>query len=90
MVYDTATHVFSQFETNKFRRFGEEEQEEAAADVRRFLECDLLIVDDLGTELVTHFVQDALYQLINGRIVKTGDASLIQEIEANGYDAYKK
>ena len=30
---------------------------------------DLLIVDDLGTELVTPFVQDALYQLINGRIV---------------------
>ena len=69
VVYDTATHVFSQFETNKFRRFGEEEQEEAAADVRRYLECDLLIVDDLGTELVTPFVQDALYQLINGRIV---------------------
>ena len=69
VVYDTATHVFSQFETNKFRRFGEEDQEEAAADVRRYLECDLLIVDDLGTELVTPFVQDALYQLINGRIV---------------------
>ena len=69
VVYDTATHVFSQFETNKFRRFSEEEQEEAAADVRRYLACDLLIVDDLGTELVTPFVQDALYQLINGRIV---------------------
>ena len=46
-----------------------EDTEEAAADVRRYLECDLLIVDDLGTELVTPFVQDALYQLINGRIV---------------------
>lgn len=75
VVYDTATHVFSQFETNKFRRFSEEEQEEAAADVRRYLACDLLIVDDLGTELVTPFVQDALYQLINGRIV--GEKSTI-------------
>lgn len=69
VVYDTATHVFSQFEINKFRRGSEEEQEEAAADVRRYLACDLLIVDDLGTELVTPFVQDVLYQLINSRIV---------------------
>lgn len=69
VVYDTATHVFSQFETEKFRRGSEEEQEEATADVRRYLACDLLILDDLGTELLTPFVQDALYQLINGRLV---------------------
>ena len=69
VVYDTAAHVFSEFETHKFRRGSEEEQEEAAADVRRYLACDLLIVDDLGTELVTPFVQDVLYQLINTRIV---------------------
>ena len=69
VVYDTAAHVFSQFEAARFRRGSEEEQEEAAADVRRYLGCDLLIVDDLGTELVTPFVQDVLYQLINGRIV---------------------
>lgn len=69
VVYDTATHVFSQFETHKFRRGSEEEQEAAAADVRRYLACDLLIVDDLGTELITPFVQDVLYQLINSRIV---------------------
>lgn len=75
VVYDTAGHVFTQFETNKFRRLSEEEQEEAAADVRRYLGCDLLIVDDLGTELVTPFVQDVLYQLINSRIV--GEKSTI-------------
>lgn len=69
VVYDTATHIVGQFETDKFRRGGEGEIEEAAADVRRYLECDLLIIDDLGTELVTPFVQDALYQLINSRIV---------------------
>jgi feS assembly ATPase sufC len=27
--------------------------------------------------------------LINGKIVKTGDASLVREIEEKGYDAYK-
>ena len=69
VVYDTAAHVFAQFELRKFRRGSEEEVEEAEADVRRYLACDLLIVDDLGTELTTPFVQDALYQLVNSRIV---------------------
>ncbi len=32
---------------------------------------------------------DFVHILIDGRIVKTGDASLVGEIEAKGYDAYK-
>lgn len=32
---------------------------------------------------------DFVHILINGRIVKTGDASLVAEIEQQGYDAYK-
>ena len=28
--------------------------------------------------------------LVNGKIVKTGDASLAKEIEENGYEKYKK
>lgn len=32
---------------------------------------------------------DFVHILINGKIVKTGDASLVNEIEQNGYDAYK-
>ena len=31
--------------------------------------CDLLIVDDLGTEMTTAFVQSALYQLLNDRLM---------------------
>ena len=32
--------------------------------------CDLLILDDLGTEMTTAFVQSALYQIINGRLLE--------------------
>lgn len=32
---------------------------------------------------------DFVHILINGKIVKTGDASLVAEIEEKGYDAYK-
>ena len=38
--------------------------------VERVLNCDLLILDDLGTEMVTTFVQSALYQIINGRLLE--------------------
>ena len=31
---------------------------------------DLLILDDLGTEMATGFVQSALYQIINGRLME--------------------
>ena len=31
-------------------------------------ECDLLIIDDLGTEFVTKFTQAAIYNIINTRL----------------------
>lgn len=64
VVYDTAGHIFSQFERQKFGR----DDEEAENDVSRVLNCDLLIMDDLGTELLTEFVRSALYQIINSRL----------------------
>ena len=33
---------------------------------------------------------DFVHILIDGKIVKTGDASLAKEIEENGYEKYKK
>ena len=64
VVYDTAGHVFRIFEDQKFGR------EEAGEDVERVLRCDLLILDDLGTELTTAFVQSALYEIVNTRLVE--------------------
>lgn len=64
VVYDTARHVFERFEAQKFGR------DEADRDVERVLGCDLLILDDLGTEMLTAFVQSALYQIINGRLLE--------------------
>lgn len=67
VVYDTAGNIFAQFETQKFSRDGEESRE-ARDGTRRYLGCDLLIVDDLGSEMTTPFVQSALYQLVNTRL----------------------
>lgn len=65
VVYDTAGHIFESFEN---RKFGREEGEDS--DVERILRCDLLILDDLGTEMTTAFVQSALYQIVNGRLLE--------------------
>ena len=42
----------------------------------RVLSCDLLILDDLGTEMTTSFVQSALYQIVNTRLMKHLDTIL--------------
>lgn len=68
VVYDTAGNIFAQFEARKFQRDAQDAQE-ARDDTRRYLSCDLLILDDLGSELTTQFVQSALYELINTRLV---------------------
>ena len=67
VVYDTASHIFARFEAVKFRR---DEDDVPGADVERYLDCDLLIMDDLGTEMLTSFVQSAFYQIVNGRLIR--------------------
>lgn len=67
VVYDTAVSVFEAFESQKFDR--SDPGGETAARVRRYLSCDLLILDDLGTEMTTGFTQSALYNLINSRLL---------------------
>ncbi|WP_409967093.1 ATP-binding protein [Bengtsoniella intestinalis] len=74
VVYDTAVHIFEQFESQKFNRDQDAGDVEDA--VHRILHCDLLILDDLGTEMVTTFVQSAFYQIINTRLV-TGKSTIV-------------
>ena len=68
VVYDTAGNIFAQFEARKFQRDSADGQE-ARDETRRYLNCDLLILDDLGSELTTQFTQSALYELVNSRLV---------------------
>lgn len=69
VVYDTAVSIFDAFETQKFDRGDEESTAEAASAVRRCLNCDLLILDDLGTELSAGYSKSALYTIINTRLI---------------------
>lgn len=67
VVYDTAVNIFSRFEAQKFAKDAEDVRD-ARDETRRYLACDLLILDDLGSEMTTPFVQTALYTLVNTRL----------------------
>jgi len=68
VVYDTAGSLFARFEAEKFGR--SEDPEAAQSEINRYLNCDLLILDDLGTEMTTSFVVSTLYMLINTRLLR--------------------
>ena len=38
------------------------------ADTSRYFDCDLLIIDDLGTEVMNQFTSSCLYNVINTRL----------------------
>ena len=65
VVYESAGHLFTKLERAKFYP-SEENRKEAA----KYTLCDLLIVDDLGTEMGSQFVTSALYTLINDRLLE--------------------
>ena len=64
VAYETASHLFSKLEKHRFHP-----DEETALEMKRLNECDLLIIDDLGTELPGQFVTAALYTLVNDRLL---------------------
>jgi len=64
VVYESAGHLFGKLEQAKFNP-----TEEARRETARFTDCDLLILDDLGTEMPGQFVTAAFYTLLNDRIL---------------------
>ena len=63
VVYDSAQNIIRAFENERF-----EKDERAGREAQRYFECDLLIVDDLGTEFKNSFTLSCLYNLFNTRI----------------------
>jgi len=62
--YETAAHLFGKLEQAKFNP-----TEDARREAAKLTECDLLIIDDLGTEMPGQFVTAALYSLLNDRLL---------------------
>ncbi len=63
VVYDSAQNIIRAFESERF-----DKDERAMLETQRYFDCDLLIIDDLGTEFRNSFTQSCIYNLLNTRI----------------------
>lgn len=68
VIYLTAFQLFEILEKYKFNH--EDDYENIRNKFDYILDCDLLIIDDIGTELNNTFINSQLYQCINERHLK--------------------
>ena len=80
VVYVTAGKLFADFEAVKFERAD-------AESLRDYRDCDLLIVDDLGTEMTTEFVKAALYEIVNSRLLERRSTLISTNLNENDLEA---
>ena len=65
VIYVSAPNILSRLESERFGNNAERKGE-----TEQFLnECDLLILDDLGTEFQTKYTSSAVYNIINTRLI---------------------
>jgi DNA replication protein DnaC len=65
VIYQTASNLLELLKEAKFEESGDVSRERLDS----IFECDLLIIDDLGTEYKTEFSQMELYNVINKRLI---------------------
>ena len=71
VLYNSAQNFFTELQKERFGKSNTNGAFEAM-----MLECDLLVIDDLGAEFITQFTSSALYNIINTRI-NTGLPTII-------------
>ena len=64
--YDSAQSILYSFEKERFSKSGAFDSEI----IERYMSCDLLIIDDLGTEYSGNMAVSSLYSLINMRLLE--------------------
>lgn len=62
VVYGSSHNLFSAMEDDHFVRHTNESYNAA-------VECDLLVIDDLGSEFVSPYIQSMLYNIVNTRLL---------------------
>ncbi|MBQ1279141.1 MAG: ATP-binding protein [Clostridia bacterium] len=62
VIYGSAYNLFSEMESEHFGEHTNKRYEQA-------ISCDLLVIDDLGSEFVSPFIQTLLYNIVNTRLL---------------------
>lgn len=66
VIYLSSIRLFEMLAEEQF----DKKNKESFTGLKDILECDLLIIDDLGTELVNNFTMSAFFNCINERFLK--------------------
>ena len=67
VLYQTSFSLFETVENHKFNKLNE--SEENRMNYNMIFDCDLLIIDDLGTEVSNSFTNAELFNIINERMI---------------------
>lgn len=67
VIYQTASNLIEIIEEHKFGRTDESQMNKE--NYNYLFECDLLVIDDLGTELNNSFTNSELFNIINARMI---------------------
>ena len=70
VIYMTSYQLFRHLEKETFRRRDKEPDAVSVYSLASFLACDLLIIDDLGTEMNNAFINSRLFLCLNERILR--------------------
>ena len=83
-VLDRSYSVMSISAVELFDRLtGNDPDDEESPDSRYIMDCDLLIIDDLGTELVNSFTASQLFRCINDRLLNRRCTIISTNIKVN-------
>ncbi len=64
VIYGSAQNFLKQIEDESFGR-------KSGDTLNALLDCDLLILDDFGTEFISTFISSAIYNIINTRVLRS-------------------
>ena len=82
VMYESAPQLFAKLEKARFHG-----DEAAQQETEKYSACDLLIIDDLGTEMPGNFTTTALYSLINDRILQNKPTIISTNLLADTLDS---
>ena len=81
VIYGSVNNLFARIEDEHFGRVPKGEN------TRELLcDCDLLILDDLGTEFSTQFTVSVLYDIINTRLLRYRPTIISTNLDVNGLE----
>lgn len=78
VIYFSATQLFEVFKKNAY-----EKNTQAAEDYQNIFDCEVLIIDDLGTEVANTYTNSQLFTCINERIIRKKSTIISTNLSLN-------